>query len=128
MKRGVIGKLRVERRSLSLAVVMALVLPLLLALLPVPALSADARLERDLAASFCLSPGGTGEPGDHAVHQQCCILCPAGASASLTLPDAVHAVPAPQSSCCETLGVAAAGVPVLRQGYRTGLARGPPSS
>ena len=83
------------RGGMSLGLVLAFLLPLLLAVLPVPAPSEAALLERDLANSICAQPGEDGETPDHADHNDCCILCPAGASVGVTLKASPHIIVPP---------------------------------
>lgn len=65
------------RRCLVQAVALALVLPALIVLLPQPALSAAATLERDLMLSVCgqdMPQVPDGGPQQHAGHDHC-VLC-----------------------------------------------------
>lgn len=65
------------RRGLAAAMAVVLLLPALLALLPQPALSASAALDRDLAHALCNPLGGQQDedaPARHAGHGHC-ILC-----------------------------------------------------
>jgi hypothetical protein len=80
MRASVMDGIRRRARGVSLALVLALVLPVLLALAPRVALSAEAELARDVATSLC-SPGGQNERGTPAAHhdqEACCILCVTG--------------------------------------------------
>ena len=82
------------RRWFAQAVVFALVLPVLIGLLPQPALSATAALERDLVASVCgqdvprLPDGGP----QHQERHDHCVLC--GNQCSSTSPSLAAASPA----------------------------------
>lgn len=81
MAKSVLERLRQQRRSIIHWVIAALVLPVLLGLLPQPALSEAAALERDLASFTCsLDPAGAADRENgsrHSQHDQC-ILCASG--------------------------------------------------
>jgi hypothetical protein len=82
MHGGVLSVLRQSRGWIVHAVVLALVLPVLAGLLPAPALSAAAALERDLAVSLCATANGEQPDGQqqHPAHHDACILCTLGAT------------------------------------------------
>lgn len=104
--------------------------PLLLGLLPQPALSASATFERDLAWSIC--DPGTGVPGEHREHDQRhdaqCILCATGYPAS------APALAADQTAIPPQRAAAQSSAPNVRPDLRTVLrvlrdgspTRGPP--
>lgn len=81
MRRGLLATLRITRRWFAHVVMLALVLPVLIALLPQPALSASAALDRDVLLSVCGQSGP--QQGGGARHQGVhdhCILCNSGCS------------------------------------------------
>lgn len=123
-------QLRLVRHWVARSLVAALLFPLLLGLLPQPALSAAAALERDLAWSIC--DPGAGVPGEHRErdqrHDAQCILCatgcpvgaPALAAAQTSAP--LHRAAA-QSSVLQPSSDRRSILRVLRDGNPT---RGPP--
>lgn len=74
--------MRQRRGWLVHAVVLALLLPVFAGLLPAPALSATAALERDLAVSLCATANGERPDGQprHSAQYDACILCALGAT------------------------------------------------
>ncbi len=76
MQSGIMNWFRHSRRLPSLALLLAILAPVLLGLLPVPAIGAEQRLLNDISANICspLEQGGkTGQmPFSHEDH---CILC-----------------------------------------------------
>lgn len=79
---GILSVLRQSRGWIVHAAVLALTLPVLAGLLPAPALSAMAALERDLAVSLCATTNGEhpgGQP-QHPEQHDACILCALGAT------------------------------------------------
>lgn len=70
--------IRGRAHSVALALVAAFLLPMLLAVMPGPALSAEARLEQALAQSLCTPAGEPSMPLARHVHEDCCILCATG--------------------------------------------------
>jgi hypothetical protein len=82
-----------HRRWIVQAVMLSLVLPVLIGLLPQPALSAAAALERDLALSLCNPYGGDdpAESGHRPAAHDTCILCTA--CAAVTGPALANATP-----------------------------------
>ena len=82
MHGGVFSAMRQHRGWLVHAVVLALLLPVFAGLLPAPALSAAAALERDLALSLCATANG-GQPdgqSPHPARHDACVLCSIGAT------------------------------------------------
>ena len=76
MRKGVLASLRNMRRWFAQAVVLALVLPALVGLLPQPALSATAALDRDLLLSVCgQNLPQPGQDGQHQSTHDHCVLC-----------------------------------------------------
>lgn len=76
MRFGVITRLRKMRRCFAQAVALAFVLPALIGLLPQPALSATAALDRDLAISVCGRDLPQQQEGGHAhAGHDHCVLC-----------------------------------------------------
>ena len=128
MKRGIINGMRREHGSLSLAIVFALVLPVLLALLPAPAISAEALVLREIEASVC-DTSGQGGPHQQNQHDccDCCILCRAsGSHATLSSSAPVDATPARAALATRLRPALMLGLAVGAQ--RNGLsARGPPA-
>lgn len=99
MRTGAIHFSAGSRGRVALALILALFLPLLLGIIPQPALSAEAQLDWDIAASLCEPQGeGQGSRDQHAGHEQCCILCPAGASAAVTLKEFPPTVFGPEAT------------------------------
>ncbi len=70
-------RIRTCARGVSLALVLAFLLPIFLAAVPGPALSAPAKLEQALADNRCAPAGGKSPLASHA-HEDCCILCATG--------------------------------------------------
>lgn len=81
MKTGWLSKFDQHRRALARLLAAMLLLPVLLGVLPAPALSAEDSLTRDLAISLC-APGGQDKSGQAPLHGhgQDCLLCQAGCS------------------------------------------------
>jgi hypothetical protein len=77
MHLGIFDSLRKRRGVVIHAVMLALVLPMLLGLLPQPALSAAQTLDRAIAESLCLTSGNDGPAGQqqHPANGDACILC-----------------------------------------------------
>jgi hypothetical protein len=105
---GYIRPMASGRRGLVSVLVLALLLPVLIGLLPIPALSATAALERDIAVSLCDplgEPLQQGSPQHQAGHDHCilcgtsCPCCSPGispASAAFASRPASSAIPLPQ--------------------------------
>jgi hypothetical protein len=74
---GWLSRLGLYRRWVAHAVILALAIPALLGLLPAPAISAAAALDRDLATSLCgsLPSGAAGGQEQHSPSHPDCILC-----------------------------------------------------
>lgn len=98
MHRSPLTCLRPYRRWIVHTVMLALVLPAFLGLLPQPAISAAAALERDIALSVCGPFGAYGPAGQdqHPARHDACILCVVCATAS---------GPAPGDAASAFLGV-----------------------
>ena len=77
MRTGLLGTLRTLRRWFAHAVMLAFVLPAMVGLLPQPALSASATLDRDLMTSVCGQslPGKAGGGEQHQAMHDHCVLC-----------------------------------------------------
>lgn len=122
--------LRTARRWLGSAVVLALVLPVLIALLPQPALSASAALDRDILLSVC-GPNGP-EQGSGAPHSSAhdhCILCSSGCpvcSPALSTASAAFAA-APRLAARPALPQAPSLAPPLLALLHASPPRGPPA-
>jgi hypothetical protein len=89
MRRGFLTSLGLQRQATALLTLFALILPLLLALAPQRALSAEEAAIREFAGSICgpsnqASPSGGGHPGDH----QQCLFCLAGCATGCAAPSA----------------------------------------
>ena len=131
MHRAWIISLRALRRSLAAAVAVALLLPALLTLLPQPALSASAALDRDLAHALCNPLGGPQDesaPVNHADHGHCILCgtsCPA-CSPTLTPAGAAFAT-RPAITAAATPREHVALVPLLLALIDTSPPRGPPA-
>ena len=118
------------RRWFAQAVALALLLPMLIGLLPQPALSAAAALERDVMLSVCgidqsQQPGGE----HHATHDHCVLCGTHGPSFTPTLASAAPAfttVPR-QSSLFEAAAAAVIPLP-LQALLDASPPRGPPVS
>jgi hypothetical protein len=111
---------------------LALVLPALLGLVPRPAISAAAALERDIALSVC-GPFGTDDPAgqeQHPARHDACILCVACAAASGPAPgDAAAAFPVvPRTATSGPHPVAAGFRPLPSLLLFGNPPRGPPTS
>ena len=117
------------RRWFAHAVVLALVLPALIGLLPQPALSASAALERDLIISVCGQDAPQQDQnGQHqAVHDHC-VLC--GNHCTSCTPSLVGATPAfaavPRRSGVPQAATAQAIAPPLQALLDASPPRGPP--
>jgi hypothetical protein len=88
MKLGWLNRLRLHRLWMVQAVLLALVAPMLLALVADAGGSSASRLERDLALSVC-SPDRQGElPGEGHLpaHTESCVLCSVCAAAASRTP------------------------------------------
>lgn len=77
MNASLFKRIRTCARGVSLALVLAFLLPIFLAAVPGPALSAPAKLEQALADNRC-APAGENAPLASHVHEDCCILCATG--------------------------------------------------
>jgi hypothetical protein len=84
MRGGILSVLRQGRGWIIHAVVLALVLPVLSGLLPAPALSATAALDRDIAVSLCATANGEAPDGQqqHPARHDACVLCALGGALS----------------------------------------------
>lgn len=87
--------IKAVRRYSALALVLALLVPTLVAALPTPAFSAEQQLLADLGQNIC----GHGQSGDQdkglpADHSQCCVLC--GMSHHVFVPQSSVVVAEPQ--------------------------------
>lgn len=130
MRRGPLTGLRNMRRWFVHAVALALVLPALVALLPQPALSASAALERDLLVSVC----GRSMPlpdhsGQHQVTHDHCVLCGnhcPGCSPSLAGAGPAFA-PVPRDGARPTAATSGAIAPPLQALLESSPPRGPPT-
>lgn len=118
------------RRWLAHAVAVALVLPVLVGLLPQPAVSAATALERDLLLSVCgqdMSQQGGGE--HHSGHDHCVLCASHCPSCSPSLASAVPAfTAAPRRSSLSAVTAAAAIPPPLQALLDASPPRGPPAS
>jgi hypothetical protein len=111
MRQGWLNRLRLHRRWVIHAVMLVLVAPALLGILPQPATSAAALLERDLALSLCSSGGPDSMPGQGQLpsHSDCCVLCSACATISGRSPgDAITAFAAPARTVAPAIHLATA--------------------
>lgn len=119
------------RRCIVQAVMLAFVLPALIGLLPQPALSATALLERDLMLSVCgqdmpkLPDGGQ----QHAGHDHCVLCGTQCASCSPSLAGATPAyAPAPRRPSVPEAAVASIMAPPLQALLVASPPRGPPAA
>lgn len=98
MARGPFTRLRQKRRGIISWMIAALLLPVLIELVPQPALSAEAALNRAIAESLCGTNAPVPRQGPHDDQHQHCILCHAGAAHGiLALPaGGASAAPHPQ--------------------------------
>ncbi len=82
-----------RRKASALAVILAMLLPLLLAVAPAQASSG---LDADLMLSRCQPADGADAPAlpHHGADDACCILCPMGTPLA-SLPDAEAGIPVP---------------------------------
>lgn len=118
------------RRWFAQAVALALLLPMLIGLLPQPALSAAAALERDVLLSVCGSDQSQQPGGEHHATHDHCVLCGAQClSCSPTLASAAPAFTAVprQSSLFEAIAAGAIPLP-LQALLDASPPRGPPAS
>ena len=109
---------------MSLALVLSLLLPLLLGLLPPLAPTEAFALERDLAASRCLTPEDGQQIPGHDDHDQCCILCPVPGSSPGVLANGAPLVPRLRQAA-EALFTSVV-ASVRQHPFTTRSARGPP--
>lgn len=118
------------RRWLAHAVALALVLPVLIGLLPQPALSAAAALERDLLFSVCGQDGPQqGSSGHQSTHDHCVLCSNHCPSCSPSLASAAPAFTAvPRHSALSEAAAAAAIPPPLQALIDASPPRGPPLS
>ena len=132
MRNGWLSGLRQHHRGVIHAVLLALVLPVLIGLLPKPALSAAEALERDLAVSICDPSGmhGPGRSGPAPLSHDTCILCAVcSAAAGPGLADASAAFHAkPSATRTSAMLMAAAPQPQRPIPFHGPTPRGPPSS
>lgn len=77
MNASLFKRIRTCARGVSLALVLAFLLPIFLAAVPGPALSAPEKLEQALADNRC-EPAGEKSPLASHGHEDCCILCATG--------------------------------------------------
>jgi len=118
------------RRWFAHAVALALLLPILIGLLPQPALSAAAALERDVMLSVCGSdqpqqPGGE----HHATHDHCVLCGNHGPNFTPTLASAAPAFTAvPRRSVAPAAATEQALAPPLQALLDASPPRGPPAS
>lgn len=99
MRKCFLTSLGLKRQAIALSTLFALILPLLLALAPQRALSAEEAAVREFAGSICgpsneTSPVGGGHPDGH----QQCLFCLAGCATGCAAPSA--------DRIGETLGIA----------------------
>lgn len=69
---------RLHARIPALVLLLAILAPVFVTILPVPAMSAEQQLLSDISSNYCAKIGTHQQPGDHnspADHHQCCILC-----------------------------------------------------
>lgn len=131
MRTGLLARLRRLRRCLVQAVVLAFVLPALVGLLPQPALSAAAALDRDLLLSVCgqdmpQPQDGGRQPAGHDHCVLCGTHCPS-CSPSLAAGAPAFAV-APRRSACHAVPAAAAMALPLKALIDASPPRGPPAA
>lgn len=121
---------RPMRRWLAHAVALALVLPVLVGLLPQPALSAASALERDLLLSVCGQDLPHQGGGEHQSTHDHCVLC--GSHGSTCSPSLASAAPAfsaaPRRSDLSEVTATAAIAPPLQALLDASPPRGPPAS
>lgn len=101
MNGGWLDRVRLHRRWIVHAVLVALLVPVLLGVLPVTGHSAESMLERDLALSLCSSDRQDGLPGEEQgpSHSETCVLCSAcAATAGRSLVEIVSAFAEPSHS------------------------------
>ncbi len=113
MRNGVLLKLRGMRRWFAQAVMLAFVVPVLINLLPQPALSASAALDRDVMLSVCGQDMQQQQGGhqQHPTSHDHCVLC--GSQCPLCSPSLASPAPAfatrpqpagiPQSAAADAL-------------------------
>ena len=110
MRKGIFASLRGMRRLVIQAVALAFILPALIGLLPQPALSAAAALDRDLLTAVCGQDRPAVPQGapQHQVHEHC-VLCAAhgpsfvpglaAATPAFAAAPPRRVAPAPAASC-----------------------------
>ena len=131
MRKGIVTRLRGLRRWVIQAVALAFVLPALLGLLPQPALSASAALDRDLMMSVCGQDGPAqpdGGPQHQTTHDHCVLCgtnCPS-CSPSLASPAPAFAVTPRHAPIPEPAAIAAIASP-LQALLDASPPRGPPT-
>lgn len=118
------------RRWLAQAVALVLILPALLAVLPQPALSAAAALDRDLVISVCGQDGPQqkGAPQHQTGHDHCVLCgsnCPGCSPSLLSAGPAFEALPEPPAP--PRAGTAQAIAPPLQALLDASPPRGPPA-
>lgn len=118
------------RRWFAQAVALVLLLPMLIGLMPQPALSAAAALERDVLLSVCGSDQSQ-QPGSehHATHDHCVLCGNHGPSFTPTLASAAPAFTAVPRQSSSFEAIAAGAIPLLLQALLDASPpRGPPAS
>jgi hypothetical protein len=78
MARGLFISLNRKRRGIVSWMIAALILPVLIGLVPQPALSAAQALDRAIADSLCGTQAPASQQDRHQDHIQHCILCSSG--------------------------------------------------
>ena len=117
------------RRWFAHAVALALLLPMLIGLLPQPAVSAAAALERDVMLSVCGSDQSQQPGGEHHATHDHCVLCGThGPNFTPTLASAAPAfTAAPRRSVAPAAAAAVIPLP-LQALLDASPPRGPPAS
>lgn len=131
MRKAWLASLRERRAGFVRLAVLSIVLPLLLGLLPKPALSAEALLLRDIAGSFCLT-GGQGQPvesGDEHEGHARCVLCAGAFAGGMAAPARTPGLSAPPRAPGHYPPDLRDGLPpLLRALLAASPPRGPPSA
>lgn len=132
MGTGAIRNMRRQRSWLAHWLVAVLLLPLLIGILPQPALSVEASLAQDLALSVC-SPfedhQSDGERGHKPAHEQHCIVCSAGCPLCAPALPVNQALSLPSTATNRTLEYDSRDViPVYGVLWHGSPPRGPPTS
>lgn len=125
MRRGILKWLRVQGRLPSLALLLAILAPILFGAIPA---NAEQRLIRDLSYNICTQNEDGGSPEQMpSSHEHCCILCNPASHVFGTAAAAYVLIPPPLKIRSVDVVLAASEIPPLPPDLRATAPRGPPT-